>query len=146
MHDMILEMVARLLIPMVQLFGMYVLFHGHLSPGGSFSGGTIIAASFIFYSLVFRFTERKHRLKHDTSLMFEAGGGLLYILMGLIGIFFGYSFLTNRGIFPLGTPGRLWSSGMIAIITLGVGGKVAGTVFTMFQELLEGGTETDGHH
>ena len=147
MHDMILEMVARLLIPMVQLFGMYILFHGHLSPGGGFSGGTIIAASLIFYSLVFRFSDRKkHRLEHDTSLLFEAGGALLYIIVGLVGIFFGYSFLTNRGVFPLGQVGRLWSSGMIAVITLGLGGKVAGTIFTLFQELLEGGTDTDGNH
>lgn len=146
MHDMILEMIARLLIPMVQLFGAYILFHGHLSPGGSFSGGTIIAASLIFYSLVFRFSERKHRIQHDTSLLFEAGGALLYIVIGLVGILFGYSFLTNRGVFPLGQSGRLWSSGMIAIITLGLGVKVAGTIFTLFQELLEGGTDTDGNH
>ena len=130
---------------MVQLFGLYVLLHGHLSPGGSFSGGTIIAASLIFYSLVFRFSERKkHRIEHDTSLLFEAGGGLLYIVIGLVGMFFGYNFLTNRGVFPLGQAGQLWSSGMIAVITLGLGGKVAGTVFTLFQELLEGGTDADG--
>jgi len=146
MHDMVLEMVARLLIPMVQLFGLYVLLHGHLSPGGGFSGGTIIAASLIFYSLVFRFSGRKHRLQHDTSLLFEAGGALLYIVLGLVGIGFGYNFLTNGGVFPLGQAGKLWSSGMIAIITLGLGGKVAGTIFTLFQELLEGGTDTDGSH
>lgn len=146
MHDMILETVARLLMPFVQLFGMYVLFHGHISPGGSFSGGTIIAASFIFYSLVFRFSERKHRLEHDTSLLFESGGALVYILLGVIGIVAGRSFLTNRGVFPLGEAGRLWSSGMIALITLGLGGKVAGTVFTLFQELLEGGTDNNEHH
>lgn len=146
MNDMILEMVARLLIPLVQLFGMYVLFHGHLSPGGGFSGGTIIGASLIFYSLVFRFSKRKHRIEHDTSLFFEAGGALLYVFVGLVGLVLGRQFLTNRGIFPLGQPGRLWSSGMVAIITLGLGGKVAGTVFTLFQELLEGGAEADGHH
>ncbi len=146
MHDMVLEIVARLLIPLVQLFGAYVLFHGHLSPGGGFSGGTIIGASLILYSLVFRFASVRHRMDHDTSLILEGGGALLYIAMGLVGLLAGNMFLTNRGTFPLGETGRLWSGGMIAIITLGLGAKVAGTVFTLFQELMEGGADTDGAH
>jgi multicomponent Na+:H+ antiporter subunit B len=146
MNDMILEMVARLLLPMLQLFGAYILFYGHLSPGGGFSGGTIIGASLIFYSLVFRFSPRKHRIKHDTSMLLEAGGGILYIAIGFIGVLLGYGFLTNRGVFPLGRPGNLWSSGMIALITLGLGAKVAGTVITLFQELLEGGEDNNGDH
>lgn len=146
MNDMVLEIVARLLIPLVQLFGAYILFHGHLSPGGGFSGGTIIGSSFILYSLVFRFAKVRHRMEHDTSLFLEAGGALLYIAAGLIGILAGSAFLTNKGVFPGGELGRLWSSGMIFVITLGLGAKVAGTVFTLFQELMEGGTDTDGDH
>lgn len=146
MTDMVLETTARIIIPFIQLFGAYVLIHGHLTPGGGFSGGTIIGASLILYSMVFRFSPRKHRIEHDTSLLFEAGGALLYIFVGLMGILFGKSFLTNRGIFPLGVPGELLSSGMIAVITLGIGMKVAGTVITLFQELLEGGDEDHGHN
>lgn len=147
MQDMVLELVARLMIPVVQLFGMYVLFHGHVSPGGGFSGGTIIGASLVFYSLVFRHMEKKrHRMEHDTSMLLESGGALLYVGVGLLGMLFGFNFLTNRGVFPLGQPGRLWSSGMIAILTLGIGAKVAGTVFTLFQELLEGEAEVDEPH
>ncbi len=145
MTDMVLEAVARIIIPFIQLFGAYVLLHGHITPGGGFSGGTIIGASLILYSMVFRFSPRKHRIEHDTSLLFEAGGAILYIAVGLLGIVFGKSFLTNRGVFPLGTPGELVSSGMIAVLTLGLGMKVAGTVITLFQELLEGGGENDGH-
>jgi multicomponent Na+:H+ antiporter subunit B len=146
MTDMVLETVARIIIPFIQLFGAYVLMHGHLTPGGGFSGGTIIGASLILYSMVFRFSPRKHRIEHDTSLLFEAGGAILYILMGLLGILFSKSFLTNRGIFPLGVPGELISGGMIVVITLGIGMKVAGTVITLFQELLEGGGEHHGHN
>ncbi len=145
MQDIVLELVTRLLIPFVQLLGAYILLHGHLSPGGAFSGGTIIGTSLIFYSMAFRYSKRRHLLKHDTSMKFEAGGALLYVVVGLIGILFGFRFLTNQGVFPIGTPGRLWSSGMILLVTLGLGVKVASTVFTMFQELLEGGTELDGH-
>ncbi|MBT9133827.1 MAG: Na(+)/H(+) antiporter subunit B [Firmicutes bacterium] len=146
MHDMILEMLGRVLIPATQLFGAYILFHGHLSPGGGFSGGTIIGASFILYSLVYRFSASKHRLKHETSMWLEVGGALIYVGAGLVGILFGRHFLTNQGVFPIGEPGRLWSSGMILLVTLGIGAKVAGTVFKLFQELLEGGAEQDGHH
>jgi len=145
MTDMVLETVAKIIIPFIQLFGAYVLLHGHLTPGGGFSGGTILGASLILYSMVFRFSPRKHRIEHDTSLLFEAGGALLYISIGLMGILFSKNFLTNRGIFPLGVPGELFSGGMIVVITLGIGMKVAGTIITLFQELLEGGGEDDDH-
>jgi len=144
MHDMVLEVVNRLLMPFIQLFGMYVLFHGHLSPGGGFSGGAIIGSSLILYSLTFRFARVKHRLDHDTSVFFEAAGALIYVALGLVGLFFGYNFLTNRGVFPLGVPGQLWSSGMILVITLGLGAKVSGTILSLFQELLEGGSDDHG--
>ena len=144
MHDLVLEVVNRLLLPFIQLFGMYILFHGHLSPGGGFSGGAVIGASLILYSLTFRFAKVKHRMDHDTSVFFEAAGALIYVGIGFVGLFFGYNYLTNRGVFPLGVPGQLWSSGMILVITLALGAKVSGTILSLFQELLEGGSDEHG--
>jgi len=144
MHDLILEIVNRLLLPFIQLFGMYILIHGHLSPGGGFSGGAVIGASLILYSLTFRFAKVKHRMDHDTSVFFEAAVALIYVAVGFVGLLFGFNFLTNRGVFPLGVPGQLWSGGMILVITLALGAKVSGTILSLFQELLEGGSDEHG--
>jgi multicomponent Na+:H+ antiporter subunit B len=103
MTDMVLETVAKIIIPFIQLFGAYVLIHGHLTPGGGFSGGTIIGASLILYSMVFRFSPRRHRIEHDTSLLFEAGGAIVYVFIGLLGILFSKTFLTNHGDLPAGS-------------------------------------------
>ncbi|MDP3058683.1 MAG: MnhB domain-containing protein, partial [bacterium] len=146
MQDLVLEVVARFLIPLIQLFGVYIVTHGHLSPGGGFSGGTIIGASFIFHSMVFRYLRPSEENKKNYSSAFEAGGALLYIVVGMVGIFAGKRFLTNGGVFPLGSVGRLFSSGMIAILSIGIGSKVAQTVASLYEELLEGGEEHGNSH
>lgn len=52
-HDsMVIQHVARFLIPLIQIFGLYVFFHGHYSPGGGFQGGVLIGASIILRLLI----------------------------------------------------------------------------------------------
>jgi len=147
MEDLIVRYISRILVPFVQLYGMYVVFHGHLSPGGGFSGGAIIGASMILYALAFNLQEGAKKIPHDLALILESSGGLIYAGVGLIGILLGANFLANRVAgFPLGTPGNLFSSGTIMIITLGVGIKVASTMITLFYSLIEGEHGGDEHH
>lgn len=147
MEDLIVRYVSRIVVPFVQLFGLYVVFHGHLSPGGGFSGGAIIGASMILYALSFNLAAGTKKVSHDLSLILESSGGLIYAGVGLAAIFLGANFLGNKvaGI-PLGTPGNLFSSGTIMIITLGVGIKVASTMITLFYGLIEGEQKKDEHH
>jgi len=139
--------VSRIVVPFVQLFGLYVVFHGHLSPGGGFSGGAIIGASMILYALSFNLAAGAKKFSHDLSLILESSGGLIYAGVGVIAIFLGANFLGNKvaGI-PLGAPGNLFSSGTIMIITLGVGIKVASTMITLFYSLIEGEHGSDERH
>lgn len=147
MEDLIVRYVSRIVVPFVQLYGLYVVFHGHLSPGGGFSGGAIIGASMILYALAFNLAAGTKKVSHDFSLIMESSGGLIYAGVGLVGILLGANFLGNKvaGI-PLGTPGNLLSSGTIMIITFGVGIKVASTMITLFYSLIEGEQATDEHH
>lgn len=146
MEDIVVRAVARLLVPFIQLYGLYVIFHGHLSPGGGFSGGAIVASSMILYGLSFNLEADPYKLSHDLSSLMECGGVLWYLLVGLFGILMGSNFLANKiaGV-PLGTPGQLFSSGIIFLLALGIGAKVASTMITLFYSL-RGGEAGDGNH
>lgn len=138
MSDFVLKRVVALLLPFVQMFGLYVIFHGHLSPGGSFSGGIIVGLGFIAFSLVFGLEKGGEKLTERTTTLIESFGTLWYGAMGLVGVLRGSSFLVNKGSgVPLGEPGKLFSGGLILLITLGVGLKVASTMVTLFNALME---------
>ena len=79
-RDIIIRTVCRLLVPFVQLFGLYVIMHGHSSPGGGFQGGVIIASSFILLAMGDGYDEVKRRfslgaLTATTSAGVRARGG-----------------------------------------------------------------------
>ena len=147
MEDVIVRYISRIIVPFIQLYGLYVILHGHLSPGGGFSGGAIIAASIILYALSFNLTEGTKKLSHDTSSMLESGGAILFACIGLFSILLGTNFLGNKVAgFPSGVPGNLFSGGTIAIITFGIGLKVASTMITLFFNLIrKDGPVRDDH-
>ncbi len=139
MEDLILTMIVRLILPFIQIYGFYVIINGHLSPGGGFPGGAIIGASMILFALAFNLKEGSNKISHDASTLLESGGALFFASLGLIGIFFGPNYLSNKAAgFPLGIPGDLFSSGMIFFVTLAIGVKVASTFITLFFNLAEG--------
>ena len=146
MNDVVVRSVARIIVPFIQLYGLYVIFHGHLSPGGGFAGGAIVGASMILYSLAFNLEACYRKFSHNTSSLLESGGALWYLLIGLLGILAGGVYLTNRAAgFYLGVPGQLFSSGMIFLLSMGIGTKVASTIITLFNSLCEG-SGSDGDH
>lgn len=138
MTDFVLKRMVALLLPFVQMFGLYVIFHGHLSPGGSFSGGIVTSLGLIAFSLVFGIERSEEKITERMTTLIESFGALWYGAMGLVGILRGTSFLMNKGSgISLGVPGKLYSGGLILLITLGVGLKVASTMVTLFTSLME---------
>jgi multicomponent Na+:H+ antiporter subunit B len=123
--------------PFIQMFGLYIIFHGHLSPGGGFQGGAIIGASMILLAVVFGIKEGDRHISHDASILLESLS-ILYIFVGLIGVFLGYSFLSNgiTGI-GLGRQGELISGGFILALNIVIGLKVASTGKTLFYSLVK---------
>ncbi|HOB34993.1 MAG: sodium:proton antiporter [Firmicutes bacterium] len=138
MPDKILREITSLLLPFIQMYGIYVVFHGHLSPGGGFAGGMVLGVSLVLYILVFGLDSCLRKIPHHLSSALESFGTLWYAAVGFVGLLRGASFLMNKGAgIDVGTPGELFSGGLIFIITIGVGVKVASTMLSLFYTLVE---------
>lgn len=115
----IVETATQLLLPMIILFGIYVFMNGHLSPGGGFQGGAIIASGTMFLLLALPES-------HISRLMIaitESLSGFSYVIVGVLGVIYAGGFLDNR-FMDLGTYGDLFSAGAIPLIYTFVGLKV----------------------
>lgn len=125
-------------MPFIQLYGCFVILHGHLSPGGGFPGGAILGASLILYTLAFGLEKGRRKMPEAYSKKVESGAILVYVALGISGVAVGGMFLTNRGAgFPMGEWGGLLSGGFIPLLTLAVGMKVAATMIALFQTMIE---------
>ena len=111
------------LTPLTVLFSLYVVAHGHLTPGGGFQGGVVLATAVLLIYLAGEF-EDLHGLYSEATLeRAEAVGGAGYIAVGLIGLFAGSSFLEN--VLPRGRIGSVFSAGPVPLINLSVGLEIA---------------------
>lgn len=136
-NDVILQTAARILVPPIIIFGIYVILAGHLGPGGGFSGGAIIGAGLILYLNAFGFTKTEHFFVEKTYKV------LSVCALGCYCLAKSYSFYTGanhiHSIIPLGTPGAILSSGLILILNICVGIVVSGTMYTFYVMFRKGG-------
>lgn len=123
------------LTPFVFLFGLYVIIHGHLSPGGGFQGGVILGSISIIFSIVYgsAFDYKKYSPKSKTLL--ETGGALLFVLIGSFGLASGF-FLRNIDILT-GDQGTLLSAGSIPFINMGIGLKIGAGLAIIFYSMIQ---------
>ena len=91
--DIVLRVMAKLLIPFILLFALYVQFHGDRGPGGGFQAGVIIAAAIILYAVVFGLPEARRLLSDGIVESMVAAGVLIYAGVGLLGILLGGQYL-----------------------------------------------------
>ncbi|MEE8513504.1 MAG: Na(+)/H(+) antiporter subunit B [Gammaproteobacteria bacterium] len=128
-HHLILRVVAKLLIPPILMFALYVQFHGDFGPGGGFQAGVIFGAGFILYALVFGVeTARKVAQPRSVRVM-VAVGILLYGTVGLVSLLLGGSYLDYSVLADDPVRGQRLG---IFIIELGVGTTVAAVMITIF--------------
>lgn len=92
-EDIIIQTVCRLLIPFMQLYGLYVLAHGHSSPGGGFQGGCIFAASFILMIIAYDIDRFNRRFPVKNIVLFVSLGVFIYAGTGWLSIILGGNFL-----------------------------------------------------
>ncbi len=127
----IVRVVARVVEGFIFLYGCYIVLYGHLSPGGGFAGGAVIAAGLILSRIAFGTNESQERSTSISSSLFESSGGLLFILIGILGISVGGYFLLN--LFPgFGKPGNLLSAGSIPLVNIAIAIKVASALLSIF--------------
>jgi multicomponent Na+:H+ antiporter subunit B len=111
------------LVPLMVSFGMYMVSHGTVSPGGGFQGGVVLASAPL---TVYLCAEAKAFLRiapPALSKLGEAIGAAGYVLVGCLGVLAGKAFLEN--VLPLGSPAAAWSGGTIFFLNLTVGLAVA---------------------
>lgn len=129
-NDKILQKAAFFLVPIIFIFGIYVILFGHLSPGGGFSGGAIIGAGLILYldAYGFKKTERFFTLK--TFRTVSLAGLLTYAAAKSYSFFTGANHI--KSIIPLGIPGHILSSGLILVLNICVGAVVSCTMYAFY--------------
>ena len=127
---MILRHGALILVPFILVFGIYVLFNGHLSPGGGFSGGTIMGAALILYNLAFGDNSTKKFFNYNINKVVKISALTFYAVSQ------SYMFYTGANQLPIpninGIAGNLISSGFILPLNIGVGFEVACTMFGFY--------------
>ena len=148
----IVRTVANQLILFVLIFGLYVIMHGHVTPGGGFQGGAIIASGTIMLIVAFGSGQIKKWLRERHLSVVESSGALLFSLLAFAGIgtVFFFNFLIGSRLFggipPTGpNPGDVWTGGVIPLMNLAVGLKVmAGlSAAVLALALFSSGEETD---
>jgi len=135
--DAILQRITLIIVPVILLFGFYIILNGHLSPGGGFSGGATIGAGLILYVTTFGFHKTQRFFNEKIYDRVKVGALSLYSLTMIYYFFTGANMLKNR--IPLGTPGNIFSSGMILPINIFVGLEVACTMYAFFALFRRGG-------
>jgi multicomponent Na+:H+ antiporter subunit B len=123
---------AKMLIPPVQLYGLYVIAHGENGPGGGFQGGVILGASLILYVLVYGLEAGKKRISRGTRDFLLPCGALIYVGIGVACLLAGGNFLEYSAL-PLGNPKHATHLGILGV-EIGIGITVAAVMITLFFE------------
>lgn len=130
---LIVKTVTRLTVGLIMLYGIYIVLHGHLSPGGGFAGGVIIALSFVHLMLAFGKDVALSKISVNLASNLESIGALMFLSIALIG-FFGGSFFLN--ILGKGEPFRLFSAGTIPLSNIAISLKVGVGLSAIFLALV----------
>lgn len=136
-NDVILQTTAKVLCPIIFIFGIYVVLNGHLSPGGGFSGGAILGAGMILYVSAFGFKKTE---KFFNEHIYKIAKITALTMYGIIGSYFyllGANGIENH--IPLGIPGHILSAGIILPIDIAVGIEVACTMYAFYALFRRGG-------
>ncbi len=144
-YDVIIKTTCRVVLPLIQLFALYVIAHGHHSPGGGFQGGVILGATVILFAISHNlrtttqnFSERASSLTAVVGVLLYAGTGLLCLLPGLS--FLDYGALSS----VLGVTKTMARSHGILIVEIGVGLAVMAIMVWLYYNLSSSGNHDEG--
>ena len=132
MLSKIVRTISDQLILFILIYGLYIIIHGHVTPGGGFQGGAVIASGVVMMTVAFGSGEIKKSLRERHLSVVESSGALIFIGMAFAGMgtLFFYNFLVVTPVFggipPTGpNPGDVWTGGVIPLMNFGVGLKVS---------------------
>ena len=131
----IVKKVTQLMAGLIFMFGIYIILHGHLTPGGGFAGGVLIAGAFILLILAFGSSALNLKKEVAGSSNTESIGILMLVILAIMAMLFGAKvFFFN--FLPKGEPGELLSAGVIPLYNIFIGIEVAGAILTIFLALV----------
>ncbi len=128
--NFMLRVGSRALFGIILMTGVYIAIHGHLTPGGGFPGGAMIASSMLLLYLA----DDEFRAKIKGFKMLESFAGTAYVLIGLTGLLLGGYFLEN--LLDNGVIGDLFSAGIIPIVYVLIGLKVGSEISGIIDNFL----------
>ena len=131
---LIVKTITRLTVGLILLYGIYIVLHGHLSPGGGFAGGVIIALSFVHLMLAFGREFALKKLSQAAASFFESLGAIMFLSIALLGLAGGYFFLNF--FLQKGRPFELFSAGIIPLCNIAISLKVGAGLFIIFATLV----------
>jgi len=131
MLSKIVRTMANQLILFILVFGLYVILHGHITPGGGFQGGAVIVSGVVMLLVAFSSQELKKSLRERVLSIVESSGAIIFAILAFAGIgtVFFYNLLVGTPIFgripDFGPgPGDIWTGGVIPLMNFAVGLKV----------------------
>ncbi len=139
-----LQALGTLLFGSTLLIGVYIILHGHLTPGGGFQGGVLLASAFFYVYLSNEYEPFQHLVPASTVEVIEAVGAGGFVIVGVLGLLAGGEYLQN--ILPFGHPKTLLSAGTMPVLNILVGLEVfAGWVLVLSEFLQQTLVIRDGH-
>jgi len=132
---LIVKKTTQLIAGMIFMYGIYVIVHGHLTPGGGFAGGVIIAGSFILITLAYGGDFMKLLKAESGTTIIESCATIMVIMLAVAGFLFGTKIFFNNFL-PKGIAGHLVSAGVLPLYNIFVGAEVAASIFVIFLSLI----------
>jgi multicomponent Na+:H+ antiporter subunit B len=122
---------------LIFLFGIYIVITGHLTPGGGFAGGVILACSYVLLMLAFGKEFAEENLSLSVASKLDCAGALLFIAVALFGFFYGaasffYNFIQQKYLASQDTAMKLVSAGTIPLANIAIGLKVGASLYLVF--------------
>lgn len=122
----IVKTISKIVSPFIMIFGFSIIFYGHLTPGGGFPGGVVIASSFVILLLPYGKEKVLKKISLDLSDILHDIGAILFLVVALTGFLGGIFFLN---IFDKGKLFSLWSGGNLLFSNIAIGLKVGTSLF-----------------
>ena len=137
--DIIIKTLARILVPFIQIYALYVIMHGHHSPGGGFQGGVILAASLILLMITHGVKKTQKRISDKAVALFSSLGVLIYAGIGVLCLILAGNFLdySKLAILFRVDPAQSRSFGILGI-EIGVCLAVMAVMFSVFFDISRG--------
>lgn len=139
----IVKTIASIIFPFITIYGLYIIAHGHLTPGGGFQGGAVVASGCTMILVAYGSIWTMGKIKEKNLSLFESLGAICFILLAFLGLGFGAVFFNNflagaGAHLPFGTPVEFGSiladintGGVIPLMNFAVGLKVIVGLFVI---------------